>query len=451
MAEYKVLQDIEAEDKLVGPLTLKQFIFAIITMVLIAIAVFFGRVNVFLAIPWLIPICFFGFMASPIGRDQPNDVWLAARIRFMIKPRKRRWDQSGMQELVTITAPKKEEFSRTDNLSQTQVKSRLKALASTLDSHGWAVKNVNVSMGEQAYALADNSSDRLINVSSIQSQEEVVDVHAEDDILDPANNRVAQRFDVAIKQQHDDRMQKLKTSIKETKAETPDYSFITNPSVEPGYTTFGAQVIAPTSSKVKQTDSFIEESPSEPDNDEAAFLEKQKKRKKIERQIQSHGHEKVILPLDEQAELEKEQAEEAAKRQEEAAKEPPRLNPVPLPSTAPYINPQPMPYPQQSQPIQSPMAAQPFAQTQPYYPGGTVAGQSQYAGMTPLYDPQYYPVAPPAEILQNANVNPPQKAPDDILEELGQSNDLSVASLASLAKHAEKEAALHDGDDIPLH
>ncbi len=34
MATYKVIQDIEAEDKFVGPLTLKQFIFACITVVL---------------------------------------------------------------------------------------------------------------------------------------------------------------------------------------------------------------------------------------------------------------------------------------------------------------------------------------------------------------------------------------------------------------------------------
>jgi hypothetical protein len=34
MATYKVIQDIEAEDKLVGPLSLKQFIFALIAIFL---------------------------------------------------------------------------------------------------------------------------------------------------------------------------------------------------------------------------------------------------------------------------------------------------------------------------------------------------------------------------------------------------------------------------------
>lgn len=82
MATYKVLQDIEAEDKLLGPLTLKQFVFAIIAIGFSVIAFFMAQVNIILGVPWLIPILFFGFMAAPIGRDQPNDVWLAARIRF---------------------------------------------------------------------------------------------------------------------------------------------------------------------------------------------------------------------------------------------------------------------------------------------------------------------------------------------------------------------------------
>ncbi len=40
MATYKVIQDIEAEDKFLGPLTLKQFIFG-------AAAVFFGYLSLF--------------------------------------------------------------------------------------------------------------------------------------------------------------------------------------------------------------------------------------------------------------------------------------------------------------------------------------------------------------------------------------------------------------------
>ncbi|MGH7158305.1 MAG: PrgI family mobile element protein [Candidatus Saccharimonadales bacterium] len=36
MATYKVIQDIEAEDKILGPLTLRQFIYAGVAAILIA-------------------------------------------------------------------------------------------------------------------------------------------------------------------------------------------------------------------------------------------------------------------------------------------------------------------------------------------------------------------------------------------------------------------------------
>src|SRR5688572_27439022 len=114
MATYKVLQDIEAEDKLLGPLTLKQFIFAAITIVLgfVCFLIITSPAPVFLKIPLITPfvpaILLFGFMAAPISREQPNDIWLLARLRFLFKPRTRIWNQDGISQLVTVTAPKKE-------------------------------------------------------------------------------------------------------------------------------------------------------------------------------------------------------------------------------------------------------------------------------------------------------------------------------------------------------
>src|SRR6185436_17364935 len=113
MATYKVLQDIEAEDKLLGPLTLKQFIFASITIVIgfiefkLVNAPGLGLFRIPLMLALFFPMLIFGFLASPIGRDQPNDVWLLARLRFMIKPHRRIWNQDGISQLVTITAPKR--------------------------------------------------------------------------------------------------------------------------------------------------------------------------------------------------------------------------------------------------------------------------------------------------------------------------------------------------------
>lgn len=156
MATYKVIQDIEAEDKFLGPLTLKQFVFA-------SFGVIFGWLTVFVARDaWFIgiifaPISLFGFfMAVPWSKEQPTDIWVLAKIRFRLKPKARVWNQSGQQELVTITAPKKIEKVLTKDLSGSEVKSRLKALADTMDTRGWAIKHTSGGFTDQA------GSDRLL-------------------------------------------------------------------------------------------------------------------------------------------------------------------------------------------------------------------------------------------------------------------------------------------------
>jgi hypothetical protein len=213
MAQYKVLQDIEAEDKFVGPLTLKQFILAGVTVICGYLIGFLFVKNLwFLSLPLLPIFLFSGFLAWPWGRDQPTEIWLLAKIRFMVKPRRRVWDQTGMQELVTITAPKYEVKYTGDNLSQTEVKSRLKALANTLDSRGWAVKNAAVNMYNQpAYADTSESTDRLIEMTSFAHEVPNADVHASDDILDEHSNPTAQHLDQMITESADShRLQAIK-------------------------------------------------------------------------------------------------------------------------------------------------------------------------------------------------------------------------------------------------
>ena len=262
MATYKVLQDIEAEDKFLGPLTLKQFIFAAICFVSIYIGIIFlARGAWLLALPLLPIIITSGFLAFPWGRDQPTEIWLLARFRYLVMPRRRIWDQTGMQELVTITAPKKIEEFLSNNLSQTEVKSRLKALASTIDSRGWAVKDSNVSIYSHPIpGHISASPDRLVDMSSLPQAVATADVQASDDIWDEQNNSVASHFNQMIndsskthRQATLDHMQQARdgktTSAPKTKSSdqpnpTQDYWFMNQPDtkqVPQGYATFGAQ------------------------------------------------------------------------------------------------------------------------------------------------------------------------------------------------------------------
>ena len=197
MSTYKVIQDIEAEDTLVGPLTLRQFIYAGIA----AVCLYLGFLCVTKGAPWaliiFIPIAgVTGFFAFPFKQDQPTEVWALAKLRFLFKPRKRIWDQSGAKDMVTVTVPKKIERVLTNGLDQSEVQSRLSALAMTIDSRGWALKDPTVNMNNPSSQLL--SSDRLVAPSSMPQQVSDYGIHASDDILDEAANPIAQHFDTMI-------------------------------------------------------------------------------------------------------------------------------------------------------------------------------------------------------------------------------------------------------------
>ncbi len=222
MAVYKVIQDIEAEDKLLGPLSFKGLIYAGIVALLgfinfkLLTTTALGPVRWPLIFVLLPPMVLFGVLASPLGRDQPTEVWLLSRIRFFLKPHLRVWSQVGISQLVTITVPKKIERQLTKDFNQQEAKSRLSALATTLDSRGWAVKHININMTAYADYLnpEDNDSDRLIDTSSLVQDVPVVDVHASDDILDEQNNPTAQKFQTLMVQADSARKQNLQDKIR---------------------------------------------------------------------------------------------------------------------------------------------------------------------------------------------------------------------------------------------
>jgi len=231
VATYKLIQDIEAEDKILGPLTLRQFVFALIAAGLFWICFLLVSKHAYLfLILFLPPALFFGFFALPFGRDQPTEIWFLAKLRYWFKPRQRIWNQDGIKELVTITVPKKVESVLTDGLSQTEVKSRLNALANTIDSRGWAVKNVNLN-AFAAPSLMAASSDRLIDLDAIPQAVPDTDVVAADDILDETSNPVAQQFDSMIAQSSQSHRQQLMAQLNNdqptaTSDQSTDYWFM---------------------------------------------------------------------------------------------------------------------------------------------------------------------------------------------------------------------------------
>ncbi len=185
MAEYTVAQDVEADDKLIGPFSFRQFIYLIVVAGASAIAWGLAQIFVVLAILPLPIILLFGALALPLRKDQPMEVYLSAVVSFHIKPRKRVWIPDGIDSLIDIYVPKTVETRRTKDLSQIEAEQRFSYLASIADTGGWSIRHAAQPQPEQAVA------------SSSMAPDQYHEAQQTEDMLDD-NGDVAHNFDTMI-------------------------------------------------------------------------------------------------------------------------------------------------------------------------------------------------------------------------------------------------------------
>ena len=186
MAVYKVPQDVEAEDKLIGPFSFRQFIYLIVAALGIFMAWLLAQIFIgLLVIPLPIIVTFLA-LALPLRKDQPMETYLIAMLKFFFKPRHRIWDPEGTISLVQITAPKVADGPQLKEFGGSEASQRLAYLAQVVDTQGWATRG--------AMSASDNLSDIFVAEAS----------HAED-ILD-ASSGVAQAIDQRITQTDDARL-----------------------------------------------------------------------------------------------------------------------------------------------------------------------------------------------------------------------------------------------------
>lgn len=184
MATYKVPQDVEAEDRLLGPFTFRQFVYLLIAAIAGALAAALFQIFPLLAILPLPVVIFFLILALPLKKDQPMETYLAAIVSFYMKPNKRFWRPGQGETTIQITAPKIVEKSRTRDISEEEASHRLSFLSNLVDSEGYAIRgNHNGNFTENFIAdtedvndfMDDSQNQNLINLM----QKEKVARHAE--------------------------------------------------------------------------------------------------------------------------------------------------------------------------------------------------------------------------------------------------------------------------------
>ena len=144
MAVYKVPQDVEAEDKLLGPFSFRQFIYLVVAVLGGGLAYFLGTIFIGLAIiPLPISIIFL-VLALPIKKDQPMEVYAAAILSFYLKPRRKLWEPDGILTMVEFTndGPIDKEYS--PDITFNEARQRISYLSNLVDSNGEIIRTQGV-------------------------------------------------------------------------------------------------------------------------------------------------------------------------------------------------------------------------------------------------------------------------------------------------------------------
>ena len=164
MAQYKVPQDVEADDKLIGPFSFRQFVYLLVAGGLIALAVALCQLTPLLILVPAPFIILFLVLALPLKKDQPMETYMVAMISYYLKPHIRKWMPGQRDTTIYITAPKVVDDNRTRDISGEEATNRLSFLANLVDSEGYSIKGAsNNSMREDLLAEANATADMYEN------------------------------------------------------------------------------------------------------------------------------------------------------------------------------------------------------------------------------------------------------------------------------------------------
>jgi hypothetical protein len=136
MGQYKVPQNVEAEDKILGPLTFKEFIYFLMGFGWSAISFgLFHTIPILLAVVGFPPAMLL-FLLAFYNRDgQSFEQLLVAMVGFFATSRRRAWAKDDIIETfhVEATAIAAEATQRNPD----EVRGELEKLANLIDSRGW--------------------------------------------------------------------------------------------------------------------------------------------------------------------------------------------------------------------------------------------------------------------------------------------------------------------------
>ncbi|HVE80895.1 MAG TPA: PrgI family protein [Candidatus Dormibacteraeota bacterium] len=198
MAQYKVPQNVEAEDKILGPLTLKQFIYALIGIGygFLTFAIFQGTLLPLFFIVGLPPALLMLALGLYQKDDQPLEAYFLAMVNFIVKPKQRFWQKEPIAEVfrLEVPAPKPHEPKK----DITKLAGQLEKLGQIVDTRGWSTKQPEIQEPEEEQVIDLRDRLGMTQTGVGTPVPDPVEVQQADDILDTKNNPNSASINVLI-------------------------------------------------------------------------------------------------------------------------------------------------------------------------------------------------------------------------------------------------------------
>ena len=193
MSQYKVPQNVEAEDHILGPLTLKQFIYAIIAVAWAGLSYALLQAVLPVMIIVAAPVTTLFLLLAFYQRDGQNfEQLLIAMVGYFSQSRQRLWRKDEVVDSFRIQANAVvvEQTQR----NPAEVRSELERLGTMIDSRGW---NAPPSAASDTHLIQPNTvSDRLVEPA--QTSAHVPSDEPATDMLDLQSSPLAQNLAALI-------------------------------------------------------------------------------------------------------------------------------------------------------------------------------------------------------------------------------------------------------------
>lgn len=185
MGQYKVPSNVETEDKILGPLSVKQFIYVVIGLMWGFIAIrLIAPFNIVVGLVIAAPITLTMFALGFIQREGISfENYFTASIQYFMSPRKLVWHKDEHVKSIK-EAPK---VIKAPEQAREYSQGQLQKLAFTLDTHG-AYKDDTIQLRDDT-SQVQQQANRVIDAKSVQPNE-LAQMATPSSALQPINQTV---------------------------------------------------------------------------------------------------------------------------------------------------------------------------------------------------------------------------------------------------------------------